>query len=53
MCGWIDVEPGEYDQSCFEVSKKMTKLFRHDRSVLRGEDGAVEFEILTPMFSSR
>ena len=35
---WIDVKPGEYDQHSFEVSKKMSKLLRDDRSVLR-EDG--------------
>ena len=31
----------------------MTKLLRHDRSVLREEDGAVEFKILAPMFASQ
>ena len=28
---WIDVEPGDYDQSCGEVSKKMIRLLRHDK----------------------
>ena len=41
----------EYDQHSFDVSKKMTKLLRHDRSVFRKEDGAVEFNILAPMFA--
>ena len=50
---WVDVEPGEYDQHSFEVSKKMTRLLRHDPSVLREEDGAVEFKILAPMFASQ
>ena len=49
---WIDVEPGQYDKICFEVSKKMIRLLRHDFSVLREEDGAVEFRILAPMFRS-
>ena len=49
---WIDVEPGPYDKSCFEVSKKMIRLLRHDPSVLREEDGAVEFRTLAPMFRS-
>ena len=49
---WIDVEPGKYDKSCSDVSKKMTRLLRHDPSVLREEDGAVEFRILAPMFRS-
>ena len=38
---WINVEPGQYDKSCFEVSKKMIRLLRHDPSVHREEDGAV------------
>ena len=46
--GWIDVEPAKYDESCFEVSKKMIRLLRHDPSVLREEDGAVELRILAP-----
>ena len=49
---WIDVEPGKYDESCFEVSKKMTGLLRHDPTVLREEDGEVVFGILAPMFRS-
>ena len=51
-CDWIDVEPGQYDKSCFEVSKKMIRLLRHDPAVLREEDGAVEFRILAPVFRS-
>ena len=47
----IDVEPGPFDKSCFEVSKKMIRLLRHDPSLLR-EDGAVEFRILSQMFHS-
>ena len=42
----IDVEPGPYDKSCFEVPNKMIRLLRHDPSVLREEDGAIEFRIL-------
>ena len=53
MRKWIDVEPGEYDQSSSEVSKKMIRLLRHDPSVLREEDGAVEFKILAPIFASK
>ena len=50
---WIDLEPGPYDKSCFEVSKKMIRLLRHDPSVLREKDGAVEFRILAPMCHSK
>ena len=49
---WMGVEPGKYDESCFEVSKKMIRLLRHDPSVLREDDGAVEFRTLAPMFRS-
>ena len=38
---WIDVEPGKYDKSCFEVAKR---LLRHEFP------GAVEFRILAQMF---
>ena len=31
----------------------MTRLLRHDHSLLREEDGVVVFEILAPMFGSR
>ena len=44
---WIDVEPA------FDVAKKMNRSLRHDRSVFREEDGAVEFKILAPMFVSQ
>ena len=27
---WIDIEPSKYDKSCFEESKKMIRLLRHD-----------------------
>ena len=53
MRKWIDVEPGEYDQSFSEVSKKMIRLLRHDPPVPREEDGAVEFKILAPIFASK
>ena len=49
---WIDVEPGPFDRSCFDVSKKVIRLLRHDSSVPREEDGAVEFRILAHMFRS-
>ena len=47
---WIDVEPGKFDKSGIEVPRKMIRLLRHDPSVLRVEDGAVEFRILASMF---
>ena len=50
---WIDVEPGRFDKNSTDVSKQMTRLLRHDRTVLRDEDGAVEFRILASMFHSK
>ena len=49
---WTDVEPSQHHKSCIEVSKKMIRLLRHDPSVLREEDGAVEFRISAQMFHS-
>ena len=48
---WIDLNPA-YDKSCFEVSRKVNRLLRHDSSVLREEDGAVEFRILAQIVRS-
>ena len=32
---WIDVDPGKFSQGCFEVSKFMIRLLRHDDSSSR------------------
>ena len=40
---WIDIEPGKYSLSEYEVSKKVTFLFRLSQQVHREEDGAVHF----------
>ena len=40
---WIDIEPGEYSLSEYEVSKKVIHLLRHSQKVFRDEDGAVHF----------
>ena len=39
----IDIEPGKYSLSAYEVSKKVVHLFRHSQQVHREEDGAVHF----------
>ena len=49
----IDIEQGKYDENCFEASKKMIRLLRHDPTVLREEGGAVEFRILASMLHSQ
>ena len=40
---WIDIEPGEYSFSAYEISKKVIHLLRHSQTVQREEDGAVQF----------
>ena len=40
---WIDIEPGKYSLSEYEVSKKVMYLLRHSQHVHREEDGAVHF----------
>ena len=41
--GWIDIEPGEYSLSEYELSKKVIYLLRHSQQVHREDDGAVQF----------
>ena len=38
---WIDSEPGKFSQGGFEVSNYMIRLLRHDDTVHREDDGAV------------
>ena len=38
---WIDVEPGNYSLSAYEVSKKVFHLLRRSQQVQREDDGAV------------
>ena len=40
---WIDIEPGKYSFSEYEVSKKVTFLPRHSQQMHREEDGAMHF----------
>ena len=41
---WVDTETQRSTRSkCFEVSKAITRLLRHDQKVLRGSDGAIQY----------
>ena len=40
---WIDIEPAESSLSAYEVSKKVVNLLRHNQTVQREDDGAVQF----------
>ena len=43
---WIDIEPSEPSLSAYEVSKKVISLLRHNQTVQREEDGAIQFYIV-------
>ena len=47
---WIDIEPGNYSLSAYEVSKKVIHLLRHSQTVQREEDGAVQFWRIKTIF---
>ena len=41
---WIENETQRsHDHKCYEVSKAITRLLRHDQSVPRGSDGAIHY----------
>ena len=50
---WRDVGPGKFSQGCFEVSKFMIRLLRHDDTVHREDDGAVRFDDLAEKFKAK
>ena len=40
---WIDIEPSEPTLAAYDVSKKVISLLRHNQTLQREEDGAIEF----------
>ena len=42
---WIDIEPSEPILAAYEVSKKVINLLRHNQTVQREDDGAIQFFI--------
>ena len=40
---WIDIEPSEPTLAAYDVSKKVISLLRHNQTVQREEDGAIQF----------
>ena len=40
---WIDIEPSEQDLDSYDLSKKVINLLRHNQTLQREEDGAIEF----------
>ena len=40
---WIDIEPSKQDLASYDLSKKVNNLLRHNQTLQREEDGAIEF----------
>ena len=40
---WIDIEPSEQNLDSYDLSKKVVNLLRHNQTLHREEDGAIEF----------
>ena len=40
---WIDIEPSEQNLASYDLSKKVISLLRHNQTVQREEDGAIQF----------
>ena len=40
---WIDIEPSEQTLASYDLSKKVINLLRHNQTLQREEDGAIEF----------
>ena len=40
---WIDIEPSKQNLASYDISKKVINLLRHNHTLQREEDGAIEF----------
>ena len=40
---WIDIEPSEQTLAAYDLSKKVISLLRHNQTLQREEDGAIQF----------
>ena len=40
---WIDIEPSEQNLASYNLSKKVVNLLRHNQTLQREDDGAIEF----------
>ena len=40
---WIDIEPSKQDLASYDLSKKVINFLRHNQTLQREEDGAIEF----------
>ena len=44
---WVDIEPSEPSHAANEVSKKVINFLRHNQTVQREDDGAIQFWRIT------
>ena len=47
---WIDIEPSEQNLASYDLSKKVINLLRHNQTLQREEDGAIEFYKINSIF---
>ena len=40
---WIDIEPSEQNLASYDLSKKVINLLRHNQTLQKEDDGAIEF----------
>ena len=40
---WIDIEPSKQNLESYDLSKKIINLLRHNQTLHREQDGAIEF----------
>ena len=45
---WIDIEPSKQDLDSYDLSKKVINLLRHNQTLHREEDGAIQFYKIIP-----
>ena len=51
---WTDIETQRSnDQKCFDVSKAVTRLLRHDQTVHRDIDGAIQYNDILEQCSEK
>ena len=43
---WIDIEPSEQNLASYDLSKKVINLLRHNQTLQREDDGAIEIYII-------
>ena len=47
---WIDIEPPEQNLASYDLSKKVINLLRHNQTLQREDDGAIEFSKINSIF---